>query len=83
MAFIRRARELGFGLDDIRALLALAEPGRQSCAEVKALASGHLYDVHAKIADLTRRAAVLEEAVRRCGEGNVPDCPVNQVLGGV
>jgi MerR family mercuric resistance operon transcriptional regulator len=82
LAFIRRARELGFSLDDIRALLALAEPGRQSCAEVKAIASEHLHDVQAKIADLTRLAAALDEAVSRCGEGDVPECPVIQVLGG-
>jgi len=82
LAFIRRARELGFSLDDIRELLALAEPGRQSCAEVKAIASEHLHDVQAKIADLTRLAAALDEAVCRCGGGDVPECPVIQVLGG-
>jgi MerR family mercuric resistance operon transcriptional regulator len=82
LAFIRRARELGFGLDAIRALLTLAEPGRQSCAEVKVIASDHLGHVRAKIADLSRLAAVLEEAVRQCGGGNIPECPVIQVLGG-
>ncbi len=83
LAFIRRARELGFSLGDVRTLLALAEPGQQSCAEVKAIAADHLHDVHAKIADLSRLASVLDEAVRRCGDGDVPDCPVIQVLGGV
>jgi MerR family mercuric resistance operon transcriptional regulator len=82
LAFIRRARELGFSLNDIRTLLALAEPGRKSCAEVRAIASEHLHDVHAKIADLSRLAAVLDEAVIRCGDGDVPECPVIQVLGG-
>ena len=82
LAFIRRARELGFSLADIRTLLALAQPGRQSCAEVKTIASEHLQDVRSKIADLRRLAAVLDEAVRRCGDGDVPDCPVIQVLGG-
>ena len=82
LAFIRRARELGFSLDDARTLLALAEPGRQTCAEVKAIAADHLDDVRAKIADLTRLAAVLDEAVRQCGDGDVPQCPVIQVLDG-
>jgi MerR family mercuric resistance operon transcriptional regulator len=82
LAFIRRARELGFSLNDIRALLALAEPGRQSCSEVKTIASDHLHDVRAKIADLSRLADVLGEAVRRCGDGDVPECPVIQALGG-
>ena len=81
LAFIRRARELGFSLDDIRALLALAEPGRKSCAEVRAIAVAHLRDVRAKIADLSRLADVLDEAVLRCGDGHAPECPVIQVLG--
>ncbi len=38
LAFIRRARELGFGIDDIRALLALAEPQHVSCAQVREIA---------------------------------------------
>src|SRR5262249_27044043 len=42
LVFIRRARELGFAIDHIRALLALAEPGRASCAEVERIASTHL-----------------------------------------
>ncbi len=83
LAFIRRGRELGFSLDDIRALLALGESGRQSCAEVKVIASNHLQTVQAKITDLARLAAVLEEAVRLCAGGNAPECPVIQVLGGV
>ncbi|HXQ16627.1 MAG TPA: helix-turn-helix domain-containing protein [Caulobacteraceae bacterium] len=81
LAFIRRARELGFSLDDIRRLLALAEPGRQSCSEVKTIAAEHLLDVQAKITDLTKLAAALADAVRKCGEGDVPDCPVIEVLG--
>ena len=82
LAFIRRSRELGFGLDDIRTLIALAEPGRDSCADGKAIASDRLRDVRAKIADLRRLAGVLDEAVRRCGDGDAPECPVIQVLGG-
>lgn len=83
LAFIRRGRELGFSLDDIRALLALAKPDRQSCTEVRAIASEHLRDVHAKIDDLSRLAAILDEAVRRCGDGDVSECPVIDVLGAI
>jgi MerR, DNA binding len=43
LAFIRRARELGFGIDDIRALLALAEPQHVSCAQVREIAAAHLW----------------------------------------
>ncbi|HUZ12026.1 MAG TPA: helix-turn-helix domain-containing protein [Caulobacteraceae bacterium] len=82
LAFIRRARQLGFRLDEVRALIGLAEPGRQSCAEVKALASNHLDEIQAKIADLTRLEVVLSQAVRRCGDGAAPVCPVIEALGG-
>ncbi len=82
LVFIRRGRELGFGLDDIRALLGLAEPGHTSCAEVKAIASDHLDDVRAKIADLVRLETVLDSAVQQCGAGDTPICPVIDVLSG-
>lgn len=83
LSFIRRARELGFSLDDIRALIALSQAERQSCAEVKVIATDHLDDVRTKIADLQRLEAVLDAAVRRCGAGDLPECPVIETLGGV
>jgi MerR family mercuric resistance operon transcriptional regulator len=80
LGFIRRARELGFGLDDIRALLNLAAPGRASCAEVRAIATSHLEDVRAKIADLEKLERLLTKTIRRCSGKAVPDCPVLDVL---
>ena len=59
LAFIRRARDLGFGLEDIRALLALAEPGRTSCCEVQKIAEHHLDNVRAKLAHLQRMESML------------------------
>ena len=47
------------------------------------IAADRLHDIHAKIADLSRLAAVLDEAMRRCGDGDVLQCPIIQVLGGV
>lgn len=80
LAFIRRARELGFGLDDIRALIALAQPGRTSCAEVQAIAAAHLETVRAKMADLARLEAALAGTVDRCRGDTAPSCPVIEVL---
>src|SRR6516165_7326358 len=54
LVFIRRGRQLGFTLDQIRALLNLAAPGKASCREVRAIAARHLEDVRAKIADLEK-----------------------------
>src|SRR5260370_22519258 len=51
--FVRRARELGFTLEEVRALLALAgSDGNDTCAEVRGLAASHLAEIRAKIADL-------------------------------
>ncbi|MES3028431.1 MAG: helix-turn-helix domain-containing protein [Pseudomonadota bacterium] len=83
LAFIRRARELGFSLDDIRALIALDRPGGGTCAEVEQIAAANLANVRAKISDLLRLEAVLDDAVRRCAGGTSPSCPVIEVLGSV
>jgi MerR family mercuric resistance operon transcriptional regulator len=81
LAFIRRSRELGFTLDEIRALLALsAEHGRNTCGEVRQVAARHLADVRAKIVDLCAMARVLSEAVQRCDAGEMPGCPLIDTL---
>ena len=80
LAFIRRARELGFGLDEIRALLGLAEPAKASCAEVRAIAARHLEDVRAKIADLEKLERLLAKTIKQCSGKAVPECAVLDVL---
>lgn len=81
LAFIRRSRELGFTLDEIRTLLALsAENGQGACAEVNELATGHLAEVRAKIADLRAMERILADAVRRCDAGEAPGCPLIDTL---
>jgi MerR family mercuric resistance operon transcriptional regulator len=81
LTFIRRSRELGFTLDEIRALLALsADDGKNTCAEVRQLAASHLADVRAKIADLRAMASVLSDAVHRCDAGELPGCPLIDAL---
>ncbi len=81
LAFIRRSRELGFTLDEIRTLLALSADNSQgACAEVSELATGHLAEIRAKIADLRAMERVLADAVRRCDAGEVPGCPLIDTL---
>ncbi len=79
--FIRRAKELGFSLAEIRELLAMRiDPGR-SCADVRAIARAKIADVEAKIADLTRMRAVLRRLARACpGKGPVAACPIVDAL---
>ncbi len=81
LAFIRRSSELGFTLDEIRALLALsAEGGPDVCAEGRELAASHLADVRAKIADLSAMERVLADTVRRCDVGEAAGCPLIDTL---
>jgi len=80
LCFIRRAREIGFSIGEIKDLLVLAEPGRASCAEVQTLTTIHLCEVRAKIADLRRLEAILAGALERCLAGTAPACPVLDML---
>jgi MerR family mercuric resistance operon transcriptional regulator len=84
LTFVRRARQLGFSLDEVRALLALsADIGRETCVEVRELAADHLVDVRAKIADLRAMEHVLADAMRRCDAGEPPGCPIIDALSAV
>ena len=81
LAFIRRSRELGFTLDEVRTLLSLsADDGQDTCANVREVAERHLADVRAKIGDLQAMEHVLADAVRRCAAGEVPGCPIIDAL---
>ncbi len=81
LAFIRRGRELGFSIDEIRALLILNDPRHGSCAEVKDIASTHLTEVRRKLADLTRLESILAASVARCTSEPLAPCPVLDMLG--
>lgn len=80
LAFIRRARELGFTLGEIRALLDLGGPGRASCAQVRKIAKHHLGDIRAKIEDLTKLERLLARTIAKCSGSAAPACPVIDVL---
>jgi MerR family mercuric resistance operon transcriptional regulator len=80
LSFIRRARELGFGIEDIKALLTLAEPGHGSCTDVRTLTMTHLDDVRAKISDLQKLERILAKTVDQCSGVETPICPVLDML---
>jgi MerR family transcriptional regulator, mercuric resistance operon regulatory protein len=80
LAFIRRSRDLGFALEEIRALLDLGGPERASCADVHKIASAHLAKVRGKLSDLAKLEAILAETVAGCSDGASPDCPVLDIL---
>lgn len=74
LRFVRRCRDLGFSLEEVRTLLGMIDGGTRSCAEVESLGREHLKDVRAKIADLAKMESRLRELVSRCHGGNTPDC---------
>ncbi|MGE3280059.1 MAG: helix-turn-helix domain-containing protein [Alphaproteobacteria bacterium] len=81
LLFVRRARELGYTLDQIRTLLALAaNDASGKCAEVREIAAGHLAEIRMKIADLRAMEALLAETVAQCDAGALPTCPVIETL---
>jgi MerR family transcriptional regulator, mercuric resistance operon regulatory protein len=80
LGFIRRGRELGFGLEDIRALIALGAPGKASCADVREIAAHHLDNIRAKIADLRKLERLLSKTIAQCSGNRVPDCAVLDIL---
>lgn len=83
LIFIRRARELGFSLGDVRALLALGqEKPNGPCAAARRLAVAHLATVRAKIAHLRSMERVLGDAVDRCATGTESYCPIIDSLAG-
>jgi MerR family mercuric resistance operon transcriptional regulator len=80
LAFIRRSRELGFSLDEIRTLIRLGGPAKASCRQVRDIASHHLDDIRAKIADLRKLERLLSKTVAQCTGTTAPDCPVLEIL---
>ncbi len=80
LIFVRRGRELGFTLDEIRALTALGGSGDACCGDVRDIAAHHLADIRAKIADLKKLERLLAQTISRCEGGTAPECPVLEIL---
>lgn len=80
MTFIRRARKLGFTLNEVRRLLGLADSGDFTCTEVKAETLRHRADVRRKIAELKRLDAALDAIAIRCDGGTGKDCAIFDAL---
>jgi MerR family mercuric resistance operon transcriptional regulator len=80
LRFIRRSRELGFTLDQVRALLQLVDGQRYTCAQVKRITMEHLDEIRRKVADLRTIERVLKDMAAQCDGGAVPKCPVVDAL---
>ncbi len=81
LRFVRRAKALGFSLDEIRELLALSDRRDGDMGSLKAAASGKLADVETKLAELTRIRDGLRMLVDACpGHGALDQCPILHAL---
>lgn len=82
LGFIRRARDLGFSIEEIRNLLALWSDSSRSSADVKALTLKHIEELDAKISALKEMRDTLSHLVDCCDGDHRPDCPIIQSLEG-
>jgi len=80
LAFVRRCRDIGFSIDDIRSLLTLAAPGHRSCSSVQIIAENHCKSIETRIADLVRLHALLSVTIKQCSGKKVPQCAVLDML---
>jgi Cu(I)-responsive transcriptional regulator len=82
LAFIRRARDLGFSMDEIRGLLELWSDSSRTSADVKALTEKHILDLEQRIAALGEMRDTLRPLVSCCDGDHRPDCPIIESLEG-
>ena len=80
LSFIRRARDLGFSLDQVKALLRLSDDRNQSCAAVDDIAKIHREEVERKIADLMSLKTELDRIIDTCRCGTVAECRIIESL---
>ncbi|MEL6373533.1 MAG: Cu(I)-responsive transcriptional regulator [Pseudomonadota bacterium] len=76
LAFIHRARDLGFDIESCRRLLALYSDRSRASADVKRLATEHLADIERKMRELELMANTLRHLVQHCRGDDRPDCPI-------
>lgn len=78
--FVRRSRELGFGLDEIRGLLRLVDGDAYTCVQVRELTLSHVAEIRRKITDLKRLKRVMEEMAAQCTGDRAPECAIVDAL---
>lgn len=81
LVFIKRARLLGFSMEEIRNLLSLWRDESRTSAEVKRIAASHLAELDRRVKDMREMAEELRRLVSACDGGARPDCPILNNLG--
>ncbi len=80
LRFVKRARKLGFSLEQIRDLLSLWQDSKRASADVKAIAQAHVADLEMRILELTDMRDTLNHLAHACTGDHRPDCPILQSL---
>jgi len=80
LSFVRRARDLGFSIEQVRDLLGLSDQGDRPCEAVDAIARQHLTEVNRKIRDLQALRQELDSLIGQCGQGTVAECRIIEAL---
>jgi MerR family transcriptional regulator, copper efflux regulator len=80
LRFIRHARQLGFSVREVGALVALWRDKRRASANVRRLALTHLGEIDARITELGRMRQTLQHLIERCHGDHRPDCPILEEL---
>jgi MerR family copper efflux transcriptional regulator len=83
LRFIKRARTLGFSLEQIKELLSLWQDSHRASADVKAIAQGHVADLNKRIQELTEMRDTLSHLADACAGDERPDCPILHGLSSV
>lgn len=82
LRFIRRARDLGFGMEEIRELLKLWQNRRRASADVKRIALAHVADLERRMSELNAMKEALQHLALCCHGDHRPECPILDDLAG-
>ena len=82
LQFLKRARSLGFSIEDCRDLLSLYQDRHRSSADVKAVAKRRVVDIDRKIAELEAMRSTLNRLIKECRGDKRPECPILDDLAG-
>ena len=80
LVFIRRSRQLGFTIEEIRSLLDLVDGGDYTCSEIKAITLEHVESIRKKIADLNKLEKTLTHIASLCAGDATTECPIIDIL---
>ncbi|BAB51786.1 Cu(I)-responsive transcriptional regulator [Mesorhizobium japonicum] len=82
LTFLRRARNLGFSIDDCRQLMALYQDRGRASADVREIAAAHVTAIEEKVRELQSMRATLQKLIHACHGDERPDCPILDDMAG-